>query len=460
MLTLNEILKATKGEIIIDKGYKSFKSLSTDTRKIEKDSIFVALKGENFNGNKFAEEAGEKGASIVIVDELEWISQNIKSTVIRVKNTRDALLDLAKFYREKLGVKIIAVTGSTGKTSTKDILAALLSKKYKVFKTKGNFNNEVGLPLMIFSMDESYDIAILEMGMSNFNEIHRLANAGRPDIALITNIGISHIENLKSRENILKAKMEITDFFNKDSVLIVNGNDDLLKNLKSSKYKIIKTTINGNGDINGENLKVGIKESSFIIELKNKRKEFTLPLPGKHNIENCLLGIAAGLNLGLSIEEMEEGLKNLEKTSMRLEILNTKSFTIVNDCYNASPSSMKSSIDTVKSINGKRKIAILGTMKELGEFSYEAHKEVGEYGKNNDIDIIMVCGDYSEGFVEGFSKDTAYKFENKEDLIKALKDKVKENDVILVKASRAMKFEDITKKLLDLAANEGGEATH
>ena len=227
-LTFNELLKYSNGEVIVDNDNKEFNKLSTDTRKIEKGNIFLALKGENFNGNKYVKEAFSKGASIAIVDEVLFNEEDVDGVVIKVESGKDALLQIAKGYREKLGLKVVGITGSTGKTSTKDLVSAFLSGKYKVFKTKGNFNNEIGLPLMVLELDSSIDVAVLEMGMSDFNEIHNLVNCARPDIALITNIGVSHIENLKTRDNILKAKMEITDYFNKNNTLVINCEDDKL----------------------------------------------------------------------------------------------------------------------------------------------------------------------------------------------------------------------------------------
>ncbi|MBE6047443.1 MAG: UDP-N-acetylmuramoyl-tripeptide--D-alanyl-D-alanine ligase, partial [Clostridium sp.] len=245
-LTFKELLEAVNGKVIVDSNEKKFNNICTDTRKIEKDNIFLALKGDNFNGNQYVKDAIDKGASIAIVDEILFNKEEVNATVIKVDNTYDALLNLAKYYRQKLNIKVVGITGSTGKTSTKDLVAAFLQGKYKVFKTKGNFNNHIGLPLMILSMDSQIEVAVLELGMSNFGEIHTLANCARPDVALITNIGLSHIENLKTQENILKAKMEITDFFSKDNVLIVNGEDKYLKNVKENLFRVIKTGYNDN----------------------------------------------------------------------------------------------------------------------------------------------------------------------------------------------------------------------
>ena len=244
-MTFKEMLNAIDGEVIVQKEEINFNKLCIDTRKIEKNNVFLAIKGANFNGNDFAVKALENGASVVIIDEVKFELKEVqnKGTIIKVKDTREALLNLAKFYREKLGLKVVGVTGSTGKTSTKDLIAALLSDKYKVFKTKGNFNNDIGLPLMILELTSEFDVAVLEMGMSSLGEIELLASVARPDVGVITNIGLSHIENLKTQENILKAKMEIATFFNGENTLIVNGEDKLYKISHQMYLKLKKLVI-------------------------------------------------------------------------------------------------------------------------------------------------------------------------------------------------------------------------
>ena len=356
-LSFDELVLAVKGEILVDNENRNFNNVNTDTRKIEKDNVFIALKGENFNGNVYAKDALEKGASIAIIDEVVGSLEDIQGLgiIIKVKNTYDALLDLAHYYRNKLGIKVIGVTGSTGKTSTKDLVAAFLSNKYKVFKTKGNFNNEVGLPLMVFQLDSTYDVAVLELGMSDLGEIHKLAECSRPNIGLITNIGLSHLENLKTRENILKAKMEITDFFTKDNVLIVNGEDEYLPNVESDFYKLIKTGYDESFNFRAKDIELTDKETSFTVVSQEGEYRFNLPMVGAHNVLNALLGIAACRELNVSYEDMIKGLDNLEATSMRLQFINKDKVTIINDCYNASPDSMKSSMDVLSSYKTGKK---------------------------------------------------------------------------------------------------------
>lgn len=446
-LTFLELVEAISGEILIN-GNNIFNSICIDTRKIEKDNIFIAIKGENFNGNSYVENAFEKGASVAIVDEILFNINDIedKKTIIKVENTEQALLNLANYYRKKLGLKVVGVTGSTGKTSTKDLIAAFLSHKYKVFKTKGNFNNQIGLPLMILELDSSYDVAVLEMGMSDLGEIHTLAKTALPDIGVITNVGLSHIENLKTRENILKAKMEITDFFNTNSELIVTGEDNKLKNINNKCYKITKIGYNHEYEVYGTNIILKEEETEFEAHLDGKHHRFILPMAGKHNVLNAMLAIAVANKLGVTFESMEKGIANLEATSMRLQLIKKDKFTIINDCYNASPDSMKSSLDVLNTYKSGRRVAILGTMNELGHEAFNAHIEIGKYASNK-VDKLVAIGTYKNSFKDGFNGKDIEIYETKEEFISNVQKMVKENDVLLVKASRGMKFEDIVNSI-------------
>ena len=404
---------------------------------------------ENFNGNNYAVSAVLKGASVVIVDEINFKNEELngKGTIVKVKDTRIALGDLAAYYRTKLGIKVVSITGSTGKTSTKDLIAAFLSRKYRVFKTQGNFNNEIGLPLMIFELSKDYDIAVLEMGTSNFGEIHRLASIAKPDIAAITNVGVAHIEYLKTRENILKEKMSISDFFENKNDLVINCENDMLNTVKESeKYNLQKTGYDESYDLYARNVKLTCDTTSFEAVTKdNKSHNFTLNMVGEHNVLNALLGIQIGLDLGLTFEEMEKGLENFKATSMRLEFIKNDNFTIINDSYNANPDSMKAALNVLKNYSGKRKIAILGTMGELGSHAEDAHREVGSFA-NDRADVLLTTGDFKECYKEGFGSGT-FVYDTKEDLIAGLKAMMKDGDTLLVKASRSAKFEEIIKEL-------------
>ncbi|MBI6873089.1 UDP-N-acetylmuramoyl-tripeptide--D-alanyl-D-alanine ligase [Clostridium aciditolerans] len=456
-MSFDEIVSAVQGEVVLKGEYSGFNAVSTDTRKIEKGNIFVALKGENFNGNEYIKTASEKGAAICIVDEIRYKDEEIKNytTVIKVQSTGSALLDLAEAYRSKLNLKVVGITGSAGKTSTKDLVAAALSGKYKVFKTAGNFNNQIGLPLMIFKLDNSYDIAVLEMGMNNLKEIHTMAKAARPDVALITNVGTAHIGKLGSRENILKAKLEITDFFNSKNILIINGDNDMLSSVENSNYQVIKTGIDSNADFKADNIELGEDYVEFeVIEGKGCTKEkFHIDMPGKHTISNALLAIGCSKIMNMDYENIRQGLKNIQTTSMRMDIIKGEKFSIINDCYNANPDSMKVAIDVLKNSNAQRKVAVLGTMGELGEEAFNSHKDVGEYAGKNNVDLLITIGEYSKAYEEGFSevqdnRQQHRAFENYDDAVDFLtKEYLQEGDTVLIKASRAAKFELIVEKL-------------
>ena len=284
-LSFKEIVEAINGKVVV-RGRENFNNVCIDTRKIQKDNIYIAIKGERFDGNKFVIDAFKKGASIAIVSEIlfDIDKEEEAQTVILVDNTEKALLDLASFYRKKLGLKVVGVTGSCGKTSTKDLIAAFLSEKYKVFKTKGNFNNQIGLPLMILELDSTYDVAVLEMGMSDLGEIDVLAKCARPDIAVITNIGLSHIENLKTQENILKAKSEIFNYFDESNCLIINGEDKNLLKIKDKCFEILRIGYNHEYDVYAFNIILMEDNTTFSIQDNNQEIIFNIPMAGKHNI--------------------------------------------------------------------------------------------------------------------------------------------------------------------------------
>lgn len=446
-ITLKDVVKGVKGEVLKEGKTTQFNRVSIDSRKVCAGDIFFALVGENFDGHSYIDMAIKSGAHLCIVHKknLNLSGYDEDVSIIYVEDTRTALLDLAEHYREKLKLKVIGITGSTGKTSTKDLVAAALSEKYKVFKTKGNFNNEVGLPLMVFSLDNSYDVAILEMGMSSLGEIERLAKVAKPDIGIITNIGLSHIENLKTRDNILKAKMEITSFFNEKNVLIINGDNDMLHNLQGQDYKIIKIGLENDYNFVGSRIIIDNDHIKFNVIENGKETESSIEVgvPGKHNVLNSLLAIAVARELGLTYDEISIGIRKLEFTSMRLDIINCGNYIIINDAYNASPDSMEAALEVLKNYEGKRKIAVLGTMKELGNEAYSSHERVGSYAKKCNVDLLLTAGEFNEAFKSGFGDENLVSFHTGEELLDFLSTTIKDGDVILVKASRTMKFEHI-----------------
>lgn len=449
-IRLKEVAEAISGEILIIGATEEFSNVTIDSREVSKGDIFIAIKGENFDGHKFVRGAIDKGAKLCIVhekDQYENLSEEDVS-VILVKDTKRALLDLAAYYISTLDIKVIGITGSTGKTSTKDLMAAALSERYNVFKTQGNFNNDIGLPLMIFKLDKTYEVAILEMGMSNLGEIDTLAKVAKPSIGVITNIGTSHLENLKTRENILKAKLEIANNFTKDNVLIINGDNDMLHDYNTNKYKIVKIGIDN--DYNFKGCRIIINKDSIEFGVKENGKDadatIKVPVPGKHNVLNSLLAIAVARELKVTYEEIQKGIQNLESTSMRLDVVKVDDYTIINDAYNASPDSMEAALDVLKQYSGRR-VAILGTMKELGDNSPRAHEQVGAYAKASGVDLMLTLGEFNDNFKNGYGSENFMAFDSMDELISDLRKIIKPSDVLLIKASRSMKFEDIIKEL-------------
>ncbi|APM38571.1 UDP-N-acetylmuramoyl-tripeptide--D-alanyl-D-alanine ligase [Clostridium kluyveri] len=454
-MSFDDIVSAVSGKVILKGKYADYKNISTDSRKLQPGDIFIALKGEKFNGNEYVESASKRGASLCIIDEVKFQSEEIGefTTIIKVENGNTALLELAEFYRSRLDVKIIGVTGSVGKTTTKDIIAAVLGAKFKVFKTEGNFNNQIGLPHMLFKLDNSYEVAVLEMGMNQRGEIHNMVKAARPDIAVITNVLRAHIGNLGSRKNILNAKLEITDFFSKENILIINSDNDLLSTLEEKNFTLNRVGLGENSDVSAYDIVLEEDCIEFKVYENNVKTEekFLINMPGKYNIVNSLLAISCGRLLNMSYDEIREGIENIKLTSMRMEIIREKKFTIINDCYNANPESMKAAIDVLKGFKSSRKIAVLGTMGELGEEAYKMHQEVGMYAGEKDIDLLIGIGEYKKDFERGFKsankKGNFMGFDKYEDLTDFILKYIERGDTILVKASRFMKFEIIIETL-------------
>lgn len=436
-LYLEEIATAVNGKIIFGNGEVYSDSVVIDSRKVTPNSLFIGIAGENVDGNDYMLNAFERGASIALVEKDEDIIATGSKGLIRVESTKDALVDLAKYYKQRLRAKCIVVTGSTGKTTVKDMLHGMLSTKYKVFKTRGNYNNELGLPLMLLSMDSSFDMAVLEMGMSSIGEIHFLSEIVRQDAALITNIGVSHIELLKTRENILKAKMEVADFFNEGNTLFLNADDGYLKTVGVKDYRIIRAGIDS-GEYQAVNIRLDRNGIEFdVLRLGEAMGRIKLNAPGIHNVRNAILAFACANEYGVAID----ALKNLrfERTAMRLEEYKFDNITVINDAYNASPDSMKAGLDTLKVIPG-RKVALVGDMKELGELSFESHKECGRYARDR-VDVMIAVGGEAQSYRTGFGGADFYGFPTFEEAAKALPNILQKGDLVYVKASRSMGFE-------------------
>lgn len=465
-LTIENILNCTNGELMIGSKTKRCTNFSKDTRTIQKGDTYIGIKGEKFDGSLFWKEALEKGADTVIINKIDLKKEEIKKynnkNIIQVEDTLLALAQMASYKREmyKDKLKVIGVTGSVGKTSTKDMIANIVSQKYKTLKTEGNNNNNIGLPLTILRLKDE-EVAVIEMGMNHLGEISFLTKIAKPDIAVITNIGTSHIGNLGSRENILKAKLEILDGMENKRLVINNDNDLLNKwNLENKeKVEIHTFGIHHKSEFQAENIELNENTSKFICNHQNEKMNIFVPVGGEHFILNALCGVAVGKLLGLNKEEIENGIKNFKLTSKRMEINHLKNnIIIINDSYNASYESMKVAILSLKNMNGKRKIAVLGDMFELGEFSEKLHREVGMEVSKNKIDLLFLIGENAKYIGEeaeksGLNKKNIFYFKDKEILLNELKKNLQEGDIILFKASNGMKlFEvaEILKKELDI----------
>lgn len=464
-LKIKDILKCTNGKLIIGDTEKECKNYSKDTRTIKKGDTYIGIKGEKFDGSSFWKDALNNGAETVIINNInledleEYKKQN--KNIIQVEDTIKAIGEMAsykmKIQKEKYNLKVVGVTGSVGKTSTKDIIANVLSKKYKVLKTEGNNNNHIGLPFTILRLQDE-EIAVIEMGMNHLGEISYLTKIAKPDIAVITNIGTSHIGNLGSRENILKAKLEILEGMDKKKI-VINNDNDLLNNWyleNKNNIEIHTFGIKNESEFNAKNIKLKENSSEFICENKNEKINIEVPVGGEHFILNALCGLTVGKLLNLNNEEIKNGIKDFKLTAKRMEINHLKNnITIINDSYNASYESMKASISNLKNMNGERKIAVLGDMFELGDFSEKLHKEVGTEIYKNKIDKLYLIGNYSkfigeEAEKEGFKKENIFYFENKDELFNNLKNNLKSGDVILIKASNGMKLFEIAEKLKNI----------
>ncbi len=422
------------------------KTISTDSRVIDENTLFIALKGERFDANDFVDEVLEKGAKTVVCSRFDGNNER----VILVEDTGKALLEIAKGYRSKFKIPFVALTGSVGKTTTKGMVYAVLSEKFNTLKTQGNLNNEIGVPKTLFCLENTHEAAVIEMGMNHFNEISRLTATVMPDIGIITNVGTAHIENLGSREGILKAKMEITEGMKKGSPLIINGDNDMLSTVDTTDFEIIKFGTQQNDlFMKAEDISFLPDGSEFTAVCENEKVKAFVPAVGVHNVYNALCAMCVGLKCGFTLQEAANALKNFAPEGMRQNVREVKSYTFIEDCYNANPDSMKASLITLNTIKKTRSIAVLGDMLELGSYSDTAHYEVGKIAGEQKIDVVLTFGELSELIKKGAEENgaEAHSFLDKDELTNYLKSILKENDTVLFKGSRSMKMEDIFHKL-------------
>ncbi len=463
-MTLIQIAKACNGTYVgtKDMEHKEVTSIVLDSRKAETGGLFIATRGERVDGHDFIDAVISKGV-ICVITEKEL--PNCKAAYIKVEDSFQALKDIAKYYRSRLDIKVVGITGSVGKTSTKEMIASVLSQKYNVQKTAGNFNNEVGLPLTILSIRDEHEVAVVEMGISNFGEMHRLSDIARPDICVITNIGNCHLENLGTQEGILKAKSEIFDFLDKDGAVCLNGDDGLLSSISDVKgikplffgvkdtNSIYATDITNHG-LKGTTCRIHVTADVGTVCNQQENFDVSIPIPGGHMVNNALAATAVGVTMGLSFDFIKKGIGSVEAISGRSHLMQTERYMIIDDCYNANPMSMRAAIELL-SYALTRKVAFLGDMFELGTDSDQMHEEVGVCAVQADIDVLVCVGDNSKHMYNaakasmdehGGNTEIRY-YETRDEAISHLHDLIQQGDTILVKASHGMGFTQVVEYL-------------
>lgn len=438
-----------------------------DSRKVEKGYVFIATRGERVDGHSFIDSVFDAGALGVIC---EQAPRNPRGAYILVQDSFQALKDVAEYYRKQLDVRVVGITGSVGKTSTKEFVASVLAKGFRVQKTQGNFNNEVGLPLTVLQIRDDCQIAVLEMGISDFGEMHRLGRIARPDVCLITNIGQCHLENLGTRDGILKAKTEIFDYMQPGAQICLNGDDDKLITIREVRGQVpIFFGGAGSNDIYATHYENrGLVGSRALIHIRHgagKSGETAfqaeIPLPGEHMLYNALAATAVGVVCGLSAGQIQAGIRDVEPVGGRSNVIRTGRLTLIDDCYNANPVSMKAALDLlsmtdtadgVESQGRARKVAVLGDMFELGADEAALHSEVGAYAAEKDIDVVICVGKLCKNMYDGAknvdnSSVELYYYADKEALLADIDGQIRDGDIVLVKASHGMHFEGIIAAL-------------
>lgn len=453
---LEQVAAVTGGNLLRCSGDIPLTKVSKDTRKDIRDALYVALPGETFDGHDFVAQATENGAICSMVDHDDEKYANCP--VLVVEDTLRALQKLATEYRRYFQIPVVGITGSVGKTSTRGMVSSVLRQCYQTHMTSGNHNNEIGLPMTVFELNREHEISVLEMGMSHFGEISRLTKIAAPDTAIITNIGQSHMENLGSQEGILKAKLEITDGLQSDGTIIMNGDDPLLWDAKDDlEFETLYYGIrNKNCDLCAYDVCTYSDSSEFKCKIDGKEHSFFIKVPGEHHIHNALAAILVGIKYNVNIEDMKKGIREFLTENLRQKIIELSKYRIIRDCYNASPTSMRSAFDVMQLQKCKgRKIACLADMLELGKISEQAHYQVGKQAVEYGADRLYAVGRYAGKMAEGArdagmdSKDI-FTFGSNAELKERLQELIQENDLILVKGSRGMHMEEISNAIEEL----------
>lgn len=460
-INVKKILEITNGKLICGNENIICENFCRDSRDVTTNDIYLGIKGENQNGSIYFEEALKKGAIGAILQDIEIsdeiISKYSNKFIIIVENTVLAMQQIATYKRSLYNIPTIAITGSVGKTSTKDMISSVVMQKYNTLKTQGNYNNHIGVPLTLFNLKDE-NAMVIEMGMSHLNEISLLTNIVKPTIAVITNVGTAHIGNLGSRANILKAKLEILEGLSPDGYLVLNNDNDLLHDwyLKNKdKYNIITFGIENTSDFMATNIISSDNSSTFTLKSKISEQNNTqikVPVGGNHFVLNSLCSIAVGYILNIPFDSIKNGILTFELTKNRMDITRKNNITIINDAYNANYDSMKASLDYLGKLQNQRKIAVLGDMLELGEFSKKLHEDVGTEVANNNIDILITVGQEAKHIAKqaktmGLESNCVFSFDTNQEAINKINSIKQSNDVILLKASNGMHFKEIVESI-------------
>ena len=459
---VSDIINATAGSLERGNPATTISNISTDSRTLKEGDLFVALKGENFDGHDFVCQAIEKGAvGVVVSREIQGLGDLIKKLsanpcIIIVKNTTIALGDIARCYREKFNIPIIGITGSNGKTTTKDMTSAILSGKYNVLKNEGNLNNTIGLPLTLFRLSNEHQIAVLEMGISIPGEMSQLVRIAQPSLGVVTNVSATHLEFLGSIEGVAKEKQKLVEF-SKDAVL--NADVELVaKMAKVVKGDVIFYGIKSSADVIAKDIVLDQDgRPEFTVSIKkpvNAEEKIKLPSIGRHNIYNALAGISVGVVFGVEIDIIKFAIESYQPMSMRMQKIIIDGVTLINDTYNSNPVSMKLAIDFLRELKTSgRKILVVGDMLELGEKSDELHDSIGKYiGETCSTDMLITVGEKASIIAEsaiksGISEDAVLVCKNNSEASDHLHRILKNGDIVLIKGSRGMKMEEIVKSL-------------
>ena len=454
--TVNEVCLTTNGKARGLTYGEKFTGICTDTRKVKPGDLFIPLVGEKYDGHDFIDQAVKNGAIGIITSRPHVIvAANI--IVILVADTLLALQDLARFHRQRFSIPIVAITGSNGKTTTKDMTAAIIASRFDVLKTEANYNNEIGLPLTLLQLTAQHKVAVVEMGMRGRGQICHLANIALPTVAVITNVGETHIELLGSIEEIAAAKAELLQVIPKNGLVILNADDHHVQEMtKQVNSRLILFGLE-HGDIRADNIQTSAQGIHFKCHSAQGSFLAYIPTVGKHNVYNALAAISVRLEMGLSFEDICFGLSKFNASPMRLHIEEMGDYIVINDAYNASPMSMMSAIDTLVEVAKNRKVAVLGDMLELGHIKVKVHRQIGEKLAKCHVDIVVTVGDLARHIAEAASDygiDTSVACSSHEDASEALKKLIRPGDTILIKGSRGMKMENMVKMFLEKPKNK------